>query len=75
MARGEVAPREQSRDMEVSCELVRLDPGWFSLSLGTGSIAGKQGLPAARVSLSAWTRRSAPDHQCQHISRRWLAHR
>ena len=48
---GEVAPREQSRDMEVSCELVRLDPGWFSLSLGTGPIAGKQGLPAARVSL------------------------
>ena len=37
--------------MEVSCELVRLDSGWFSLSLGTGPIAGKQGLPAARVSL------------------------
>ena len=37
--------------MEVSYELVRLDPGFFGLSLRTGPPAGKQGLPAARVSL------------------------
>ena len=47
----EFSPHGQSRDMEVSYELVRLDPGLFSLSLGTGPYSGKQGLPAARVSL------------------------
>ena len=47
----EFSPHGQSRDMEVSYELVRRDPGLFSLSLGTGPYSGKQGLPAARVSL------------------------
>ena len=39
----EVSPHGQSRDMEVSYELVRLDPGLFSLSLGTGPYSASRG--------------------------------
>jgi hypothetical protein len=47
----DVSPPARATGMNVASRLIRLDPGWFSLSLMPGQVDPGTGLPSVRVSL------------------------